>query len=242
MASLALHRSHVFNSPAGKLPYLLYEPPGWSEEVRPLVLFLHGAGERGGDIERVTSEGLPREIERGRNLPFVAVSPHCPHGKAWVDMSKTLTLMLDELVPKLHIDERRIYLTGLSMGAFGAWKLAAATPERFAALVPVCGGGNPSWAQRLRQLPTWAFHGAEDDVVSVHHTESMVDALRQVGAPIRSTIYPGVKHDAWTQTYENPEVIDWMLGQRRGMPQANDRTVVGGNEPAVGQGTEARWH
>jgi predicted peptidase len=220
MASLSLHRSHSFSSSDGKLPYLVYEPPGWSEEPRPLVLFLHGAGERGTDVERVAKEGLPREIERGKNFPFVTVSPQCPEGRAWVDLTTGLTELLDELVPKLHIDERRIYLTGLSMGAFGAWKLAARTPERFAALVPICGGGDVSSAALLRELPTWAFHGELDDVVPPRHTQKMVDALEAQGAPVKLTIYPGVKHDSWSETYQNPELYEWLLGQRRRDPMA----------------------
>lgn len=215
MATLALQRAHTFSGSAGKLTYLQYEPPGWAEEPRPLVLFLHGAGQRGSDIEQVASEGLPREIERGKNFPFVAVSPQCPHARAWVDLTACLTQLLDELVPKLHIDEHRIYLTGLSMGGFGAWKLAAATPERFAALVPICGGGDPRWSVRLRDLPTWAFHGELDDIVSVRHTQAMVDALEVAGAPIKFTLYPDLKHDSWTRTYEDPALYDWLLAQRR---------------------------
>jgi predicted peptidase len=122
---------------------------------------------------------------------------------------------VEELVEDLKLDPRRIYVSGLSMGGFGAWKLVASKPERFAALVPVCGGGDPNWAQRLRDVPTWAFHGAEDSVVSVRHTQSMVDALRAVGAPIRFTLYPDVGHESWAQTYENPELYEWLLGQRR---------------------------
>lgn len=215
MAALALHRARQYNFSGGRLPYLLYQPPGWAEEPRPFVLFLHGAGERGSDVARVASHGIPREIERGKNFPFVAVSPQCPHAAAWVDLCDPLLALIEDLIEDLNLDARRIYVTGLSMGGFGTWKLAAMKPERFAALVPVCGGGNPDWAPRLRELPTWAFHGAEDTVVSVRHSQAIVQALEALGAPIRFTVYPGVGHDSWTRTYENPELYDWLLGQRR---------------------------
>lgn len=215
MAGLVLHRSHDFSSSAGELSYLIHEPPGWSEAPRPLLLFLHGAGERGSDIARVAAHGIPREVERGKNLPFVTISPQCPAGRAWGDLTQALTELLDELIPKLRIDERRVYLTGMSMGGFGAWQLAAATPERFAALVTVCGGGNVEWAPRLRHLPTWAFHGERDEVVPARSTQQMVEALRAQEAPVKFTLYPELEHDSWTLTYENPELYEWMLGQRR---------------------------
>lgn len=226
MATLALHRSHDFHSSAGRLPYLVYEPPGWSEEPRPFVLFLHGAGERGHDVERVATHGIPREIERGKNFPFVAVSPQCPDGKAWTDLTHVLTELVDALTPKLHVDPRRVYLTGLSMGGFGAWKLAASTPERFAALVPICGGGDVAWADKLRELPTWAFHGELDEIVPPQRSSEMVAALEAVGAPIRLTLYPGVHHDSWTRTYEDPRLYDWLLGQRRSGEAVEHSKVV----------------
>jgi len=226
MSKLTLHRAHHLTTSDGKLSYLSYEPPGWSEGVRPLVLFLHGAGQRGSDLARVAEHGIPYEIERGKNYPFVAISPQCPSQASWVDLTHGLNELLDEVIAKYNLDPRRIYLTGLSMGAFGAWKLAATSPERFAALIPICGGGDPAWAPQLQNLPTWAFHGDRDDVVSVRHTQDMVDALQALGAPIKHTLYPGCGHDSWTQTYENAEVIEWMLGQRRSERAADGHTTA----------------
>ena len=220
MTTLALHRSHEFSGSASKLSYLQYEPPGWSTEPRPLVLFLHGGGERGSNLPLVARHGIPHEIERGKNFPFIAVSPQCPRAATWIDLAPVLRELLDHLVPRVRADPRRIYLTGISMGAFGAWKLAASAPALFAALVPICGGGDPAWAQILRDLPTWAFHGEDDDVVSVRHTQTMVDALQTIGAPIKLTLYPGIGHECWAQTYENPELYDWLLGQRRSAEQS----------------------
>jgi predicted peptidase len=223
MSSLSLHRVHTFSSSAAKLHYLSYEPPGWTEAPRPLVLFLHGAGQRGNQAEQVAAHGIPREIERGKNFPFVAISPQCPAGRSWDELTPALIELLDEVIASYEIDERRVYLTGISMGAFGAWKLAATAPDRFAALIAVCGGGDPASAQLLRELPTWAFHGEKDDVVPVSKTQAMVDALSAIRAPIKLTIYPGVGHDSWTETYENTELYDWMLGQRRGSTDATER-------------------
>lgn len=215
MSNLAFHGVHTFASRGAELAYLAYDPPLVGEETRPLVLFLHGAGERGSDPERVSTHGIPRAIESGRNLPFVAISPQCPAQRSWSDYMPLLQELLDELTTSMRADPDRIYLTGLSMGGYGAWKLAAEAPTRFAALVPVCGGGNPTWAPRLRHLPTWAFHGSDDNVVPVSQTKRMVEALEHVGAPVQLTIYDGVGHDSWTQTYDDPALYEWMLAQHR---------------------------
>jgi predicted peptidase len=226
MSSLSLQRAHSFQASSGKLSYLLHQPPGWAEEVRPAVLFLHGAGERGEQIDHVAAHGLPHEIENGKNVPFVAISPQCPRDKTWDHLTGALGELLDDLIVRYKLDERRICLTGMSMGGFGAWKLAATNPYRFAALLPICGGGDPAWAPRLKSLPTWAFHGANDDIVPVSKTQTMVDALQAVGAPVKLTIYPDAGHDSWTRTYQNPEIYDWMLGQRRGSSDASARLDV----------------
>jgi len=215
MSQLALHRVHTFASSLGKLSYLVHEPPGWDEAPRPFVLFLHGAGERGENTEHVAKHGLPYEIERGKNVPFVAVSPQCPRDKTWDQMVPALIELIDALVPQYKLDVRRVYLTGLSMGGFGVWRLAAEIPERVAALAPVCGGANPEWATRLKDVPTWAFHGEADEIVPVAKSRAIVASLEALGAPVKLTVYPGLGHDSWTRTYENDELYDWMLGQRR---------------------------
>jgi poly(3-hydroxybutyrate) depolymerase len=120
MSTLALHRAHELKTTHCRLPYLVYEPPGWTEAPRPFLLFLHGSGERGGPIENVCRHGIPKLIEHGKNLPFVAISPHCPASRAWVDLTQDLSELLDHVLPTLHVDDRRLYLTGLSMGGFGS--------------------------------------------------------------------------------------------------------------------------
>ncbi len=196
------------------MQYLLYLPKEYErKEVWPLVLFLHGVGERGDDLELVKRHGMPKLIEACQEFPFVVVSPQCPDDTWWNPLH--LTEVLDEVVGKCKVDEERIYVTGLSMGGFGTWALAAHTPERFAALAPICGGGNPIWAERLAHVPIWVFHGAKDDVVPIRRSEEMVEALEQKGGSVQFTVYPEAEHDAWTETYANDGLYEWLLEQKR---------------------------
>ena len=126
-----------------------------------------------------------------------------------------MSALLDEIVEKYKIDKDRIYVTGLSMGGFGTWSLAAYSPKRFAAIVPVCGGGEPIMARILPHVPAWVFHGAKDPVVPIARSEAMVDALRQAGGNVKFTVYPNAGHDAWTETYADPKLYDWLLEQKR---------------------------
>lgn len=181
---------------------------GW-----PLMLFLHGLGECGNDINRVKKHGPPKLIENGKRFPFVVVSPQCPRGSRWE--AWRLSVLLDEVINKNDIDEERVYITGLSMGGFGTWDLAAYSPERFAAIAPICGGGNTLDGKLLINLPAWVFHGAEDKVVPASFSESMVTAIRRAGGGPKITIYPHAGHDSWTETYENPELYEWLLKKKR---------------------------
>jgi len=125
--------------------------------------------------------------------------------------------LLDDIVERYRIDEERVYVTGLSMGGFGTWALAGASPERFAAIAPICGGGRRSDARRIAQakLPTWVFHGAKDRVVPFEESQHMVDILEKLGGDVKFTVYPKAQHDSWTETYNNPELYTWLLSQRR---------------------------
>jgi predicted peptidase len=199
-----------------RLGYLLYLPEDYEQqESWPLVLFLHGAGERGDDLEKVKVHGPPKLIAAGKQFPFVCVSPQCPED-SWWDATQLLAL-LDEIVRTHKINENRIYVTGLSMGGFGTWELAARAPKRFAAIAPICGGGEAIGlrVQRFAHLPVWAFHGAKDTAVPLERSQQMIDALEKEGGEPKFTIYPDVAHDSWTQTYNNPELYEWLLAQRR---------------------------
>lgn len=195
--------------------YLLYLPEEYANDTRkwPLLLFLHGRGESGNDLEKVKVHGPPKLIAEGKSFPFIVVSPQSPEGEWWsTDM---LSGLLDEMVRKYRVDEDRIYVTGLSMGGFGTWALAQRYPHRFAAIAPICGGGNPAEACAIRHLPVWVFHGAKDPVVPLEYSENMVNALERCGGKVKFTVYPEAGHDSWTETYLQPELYEWLLQQRR---------------------------
>jgi predicted peptidase len=199
-----------------KMDYLLYLPEGYDKEDKPwpLVLFLHGAGESGRDLNKVKIHGPPKLIEAGKKFPMIVVSPQSPR-MGW-DVP-TLNALLDEIVATHKVDKDRVYVTGLSMGGFGTWALAAAYPDKFAAIMPICGGSDPHDAVKLNHLSIWVFHGAKDNVVPPNRSENMVKALKEHGAKnIQFTLYPNAGHDSWTQTYDNSEVWDWLLKQKRG--------------------------
>lgn len=196
------------------MDYLLFLPEGYEQqESWPLMLFLHGAGERGDDLELVKKHGPPKIVETKKDFPFIVVSPQCKP-KVWWEPLKLIAL-LDEIVAKYKVDKDRIYVTGLSMGGFGTWSLAAHAPDRFAAIVPICGGGEPYWALRFPHLPVWAFHGGKDILVPPRRSEEMVEALKKLGGKPKLTIYPDAGHDSWTETYDNPELYKWLLEQKR---------------------------
>lgn len=195
--------------------YLLYLPEGYddSDESWPLLLFLHGAGERGDSLALVKKHGPPKLIAQGESLPFIVVSPQQAADGWWTPY--VLDGLLDEIIATHRVDEDRVYVTGLSMGGFGTWGLIALNPERFAAAAPICGGGTPRLICGVGQLPVWAFHGADDEIVPLRRSEEMVDALAACGGNVRFTIYPGVGHDSWTRTYADPRLFDWLLEHRR---------------------------
>jgi len=195
--------------------YLLFLPEGHGEagRRRPLILFLHGAGERGADLDLVKKHGPPKLVEERPDFPFIVASPQCPAGQVWdVDV---LVELLDEVVGNYPVDESRVYLTGLSMGGYGTWDLACARPGRFAAVAPICGGGSRLRAHRLRDVPVWAFHGAKDEVVPLSESQRMVDGVNAAGGNARLTVYPEAGHDSWTESYANSELYEWFLGHGR---------------------------
>jgi predicted peptidase len=197
-----------------EMGYLLYLPQEYDEqESWPLLLFLHGAGERGDDLELVKKHGPPKLIEQGKDFPFIVVSPQCPRDRWWE--AAELAALLDEIGRNYKVDADRVYVTGLSMGGFGAWRLAFYAPEKLAAIAPICGGGEIYWAPRLAKLPVWAFHGAKDAGVPPERSQMMIDAIKKLGGDPKLTIYPDAAHDAWTETYNNPEFYEWLLKQKR---------------------------
>ncbi len=198
-------------------------PAGYPEamlEGWPLILFLHGAGERGDDIEKVTKHGIPKVVAEMDNFPFVTISPQCPDNHWWPELSDSLIVLLDHVVENFEIAENRIYLTGLSMGGYGTWHLAVKEPERFAAIAPICGGGFPlngfpECLKRIAHLPVWTFHGEKDNVVPINESRVLVDFLESHGGKVRFTVYPDAEHDSWSVTYSNPELYEWFMSNER---------------------------
>jgi predicted peptidase len=199
--------------------YLVYLPKDYEQkESWPLMLFLHGKGERGDDLNVVKKHGPPKLIEAGKEFPFIVVAPQCPDIVWWQPVE--LKALLDEVCEKYKVDQDRIYVTGLSMGGFGTWTLAAYQPHRFAAIVPICGGGEPETARHFADTPAWVFHGALDPVVPLKSSAEMVEALKKAGGNVKFTIYPDASHDCWTEAYNNPELCTWLLEQKRSKPDA----------------------
>lgn len=242
-------------APPSGYHYLLSLPSSYEAakaERWPLLFFLHGTAPRGSNVWDLAQQGPPRLLAgvcgagigsagstavsepltaREREVAvqlarqFVVVAPQCPHYEVWND--NALLALLDEVVATQRIDPTRVYLTGLSMGGFGAWSLAMRFPARFAALVPICGGGRvadiaASMQQQpsaFHQLAVWAFHGACDPVVPLDESERIVDALKKARAQeTQLTVYPDALHDAWTETYANPELYAWLLRHARQRP------------------------
>ncbi len=205
--------------------YLLFLPKGYQANGAkrwPLMLFLHGAGERGSNLWKVAVHGPPKRVKDQPDFPFILVSPQCPEGEHW--SNEVLNGLLDDVIARHAVDTNRVYLTGLSMGGYGTWSLAAQYPGRFAAIAPICGGGERirlllsggPRAQALKTLGVWAFHGAKDPVVPLSESERMVEAFKNLGCKdVKLTVYPEAGHDSWTEAYNTPELYDWFLKHSR---------------------------
>lgn len=196
--------------------YLLYLPEGYDTDKTknwPLMVFLHGSGESGADLEKVKVNGPPRMIAQGYKYPMIVVSPQAPKPEGF--KPDILIKMIDDLKGKYRIDADRVYLTGLSMGGYGTWKTAQEFPEVFAAIAPVCGGGTPEKAYRLAHVPVWCFHGAKDDIVLPAESEDMIKALKPLNPDVKFTLYPEANHNSWDSAYATKDLYDWMLARKR---------------------------
>jgi predicted peptidase len=216
------------------LPYRLLEPkPIAAGKKYPLVLFLHGAGERGADNERQLIHGVPEFASPAnrRKYPCFLIAPQCPEKEMWVNLPWTVISvtqpkkpspamrlvfeLLDMVIKELPIDRDRIYITGLSMGGFGAWDAICRRPDFFAAAVPICGGGDPAQAAKIASLPIWVFHGARDEAVRPELSRTMVAALKKAGGHPKYTECPMEGHASWVPAYRDPEMMRWLFVQKR---------------------------
>jgi predicted peptidase len=199
------------------MDYLAHLPEGYKETKKtwPLILFLHGAGSVGEDINRIKRNGLPKLLESQADTlarQFIVISPQTSE-RRW--SASSLEALLIHIMDKYKVDKQRVYLTGVSLGGYGTWSMARRFPDYFAAIVPICGGGSRSGMEQLKNTPTWVFHGAKDETVSIDQSERLVEALKGVGGNVKFTIYPEAGHDAWTETYNNPKLYEWLLEQKR---------------------------
>jgi predicted peptidase len=227
----------VFPQQAELLPYWLYLPKEYdgNKDKYPVLVFLHGLGERGNDLDRVLAHGSDKLIARGKHFPFIMIAPQCPNegnlrdrnAKAFwwkagsIDQVKNI---VDHEKERLgRVDDDRVYITGLSMGGFGTYHIVSRHPKTFAAAAPICGHGN-GWPDKkaVAHIPFWAFHGEQDGVVKLADQQKTVDDLKAAGAKVKFTVYPGVGHNSWTQTYANPELYEWLLAQKRGQGESQE--------------------
>ena len=200
--------------------YVVYVPADFNpKEKLPVILFLHGAGERGADGLKQSEVGIGRAIRfNPERYHALVVIPQCLEGKFWAnEMADFALKALDKTIKEYKGDKNRLYLTGLSMGGFGSWGIASQHPDMFAAVVPCCGGGDPEkMASALINLPIWVFHGSSDGVVNVEQSRKMVKAIKDAGSSlIKYTEYEGVDHNCWDRTYGDKEMTDWLFAQTR---------------------------
>ncbi|MEQ9460904.1 MAG: prolyl oligopeptidase family serine peptidase [Phycisphaeraceae bacterium] len=202
------------------LNYLLALPDGYNTHPNqhwPVVLFLHGAGERGDNLDKVKAWGPPKMIEQGETIPAIVISPQCPDDSWWPQHNDALIALLDDIEANYRVDTDRIYVTGLSMGGFGSWSLAGTIPDRIAAVVPICGGASWYEARRIgeHRIPLWAFHGEADNVVEVEESLRAMKSVRAAGHEnVKLTIYPNGNHGAWIPAYADEDMWAWMFEQR----------------------------
>lgn len=207
------------NADGTESPYVVFVPAAYNgTKEYPVILFLHGAGETKGGSKQPVEVGIgPAIKKREKDFPFITVIPQSEKRtwKAESDDGKRAIAILDAVMKDYKCDPKRQYLTGLSMGGFGTWSNAAAHPNRWAAIVPICGGGNPADAAKIKDIPCWCFHGDKDTAVKVDLSRTMIDALKKAGGTPKYTEYPGVAHNSWDAAYAEKDLFPWMVQQSK---------------------------
>ena len=219
---MELHSSRIAYSLNRRLDYLISLPLQYSSEEAdwPLILFLHGAGERGDNLQLLRKHGIPRIVSEMADFPFITISPQCPENDWWLNKLQDLKFLLDTVIKQYRVDTSKMYLTGLSMGGFGTWHMAVEYPDLFAAIAPVCGGGLgilgfPERVLEIKDLPIWAFHGGKDNIVSAEESRILIRTLKDAGGRPLLKIYPEAGHDSWTETYSDPELYEWFMSNQK---------------------------
>ena len=216
------------------LPYRLLAPEKIDAGKKyPILLFFHGAAQRGNDNESQLADIPPllKDSAGRKKYPCYILIPQCPNGKQWVEVNwrdstevmpekisdvENLSMqLLNDMEKKLAVDTSKIYVVGLSMGGFAVWDLICRFPEKFAAAVPICGGGDEAQAKKIIQIPIWAFHGKQDDFVPYSRSENMVAAVNKSGGNAKLTLYPNEKHASWNEVFADPELFKWLFAQKK---------------------------
>ena len=207
----------IYKGKDGDVKYIVFVPKSYTGDKEfPVILFLHGAGESGTDGLKQAGTGLGKSIrDKKGGFPFITVFPQSQKGgwKADSAEGKRAVAILDEVLKTYKTDPKRVYLTGLSMGGSGTWSLAAAYPDRWAAIAPICGGGDPKNADKIKNLPCWSFCGDKDNAKLVENNRAMNKALKAAGSSARYEEYPGIGHNSWDRAYATPELYTWFLKQ-----------------------------
>ncbi len=207
-----------FQAGEWKFPFVIYRPEIMKEDL-PMIVQLHGAGERGTgyeELDKVELWGLAQMLKSGKEYPCIFIMPQCSPESFWAAEVPNIHEFILKAIKIFHADEKRIYLTGLSMGGYGTWYTAMRYPQMFAAIAPVCGGGMV-WNMGVLDMPIWAFHGTEDDVVYPSETINLIHKIRNIGinqSEVKMTLLDNVKHNAWDYAY-SPELVEWLLSKSR---------------------------
>lgn len=231
---LPLEKRTYKDATGKELPYQLMQPLVVEKgKTYPLVLFLHGAGERGTDNEKQLVHGVPQfaSPDNRKAYPCFLLAPQCPSNQKWVEVdwsADTHTMpkvqgdagrmaleLVAQALKELPIDPKRVYITGLSMGGYGTWDLLARRPDLFAAAVPICGGADEATAPHIKHIPIWTFHGGKDGVVKPARSRNMIAALEKAGGKPKYTEYPNVGHDSWNPAYRDPDMFKWLFAQKK---------------------------
>lgn len=212
-----MNKAYVFTSkikPSVSFNYLIALPEGFSNDTKlPMIVFLHGAGERGNDVERVKINGLAKTYEKHTPRGFIVLSPQCPAERVWNNYVEELMELIESVANEYGVDKKRISITGLSMGGFGTWEMGMSYPGYFSAMSPICGGGMEWRAEILKDVPIKAFHGVLDAVVPVKRSIEMVKAVNRAGGKATITLYGKLAHNSWDAAYTGSELVDWLISQ-----------------------------
>ena len=214
-----IHKDSFLHNNTEQLPYMVTVPSDFSpDEHLPLIVFLHGAGERGTDLQKINVHGIPKLFGANpdyRGLRAVTLSPQCPPDDVWSAHVFALRALIEHVTAEYGCDPNRVSITGISMGGFGTWEMGLRFSELFSAVAPICGGGMSWRAANLKNVPVRVFHGDQDTVVPIDYSLQMVLALKAAGGNVAFTVYPGVEHNSWEPAYEQSDLIEWLIAQRR---------------------------